>query len=609
MKTRPRGDSGMTSVRKPASKNPLPVPKDWTLSPIHRWLFLFVLPFSTGLLFAILLFDVKISEGNDDSMYIEAAWNYAQNFTGFFHGANAPLYPMFLGLVTKIAGLNLIVYKIINTLFYLLFLVLLYRACAGRIADAVLLPVMMICATNSHLIYYASQTYTEIPFLMLFSLFLALFFQRYEKQITFHDWKIQLTRLALPITMLIFLLTLTRNIAIGVFAGVVVFFVVTGYKIYPTLKNPRIEFLSGSSAGDKDLQLRNAHWQLAGMIIAIYLIFRLIWGGLIKVLWSGNSQYVNQGNILMLKNPYNPAEGNEDFYGYISRFIENVDLYSSVRLLQILGFRDDSIQNPEWLLSLIIILTFLWSSWMLIKNTVTQHTFGKQLAPLLILLAVMVPLGLSLLVLQIKWNSTRIILVYVPFLMMVLFYGFFHYLYPKGPTGRIIYWILVVVIAGSGLISTIKKAAEHLPVLVKNIQGDKYYGYTPDWENYLSLSEWCADNLPTQSLVACRKAPMSFVYGKGRKFFPVYTAVAINPVTNMSYPDSVLNYFQENGVTHVLVGSLRNNPEVNDGIVINTLHRMLLPVAEKYPHRLKFVKQMGVAESAQLYELVPDTLK
>lgn len=177
MKTRPRGDSGTTSVRKPAAKGPLPVQKDWVLSPIHRWLYLFVIPFATGLLFAILLFDVKISEGNDDSMYIEAAWNYAQNFTGYFHSANAPLYPMFLGLVTKFTGVNLIVYKIINTLFYLLFLALLYRACAGRIADAVLLPVMMICATNSHLIYYASQTYTEIPFLMLFSLFLVLFFQ------------------------------------------------------------------------------------------------------------------------------------------------------------------------------------------------------------------------------------------------------------------------------------------------------------------------------------------------------------------------------------------------------------------------------------------------
>lgn len=609
MKFRPRGDSVTAHPHKPTLKESLPVRKEWTLSPIHRWLYLFVLPFSTGLLFAILLFDVKISEGNDDSMYIEAAWNYAQNFTGYFHSANAPLYPMFLGLVTKITGLNLIVYKIINTLFYLLFLTLLYRACAGRIADAVLLPVMMICATNSHLIYYASQTYTEIPFLMLFSLFLVLFFQLYEKQNTIHDWKIQLTRLALPITLLIFVMTLTRNIAIGVLAGVVVFLVVTGCKIYPTLHHLRIGLLAGSAAGDKNLHLRNAHWRLAGMIVGIYLTFRLLWGWLVKALWGGNSQYVNQGNILMLKNPYNPAEGTEDFWGYIARFFENIDLYSSVRLLQILGFRNDSIQNPEWLLSLVIILTLLWSSWMLIKNTATQPIFGKQLAPLLILFAVMVPLGLSLLVLQIKWNSTRIILVYVPFLMMVLFYGFYHYLYPRGNTGRIIYWILAVVIAGSGLLSTIKKAAEHFPVLVKNIQGDKYYGYTPDWENYLRLSEWCADSLPPNSLVACRKAPMSFVYGKGRKFYPVYTAIAINPVTNTSYPDSVLSYFQKNGVTHVLVGSIRNNPEVNNGIVINTMHRMLLPVAEKYPHRLKFVKQMGTAESAQLYELVYEPVR
>lgn len=47
-------------------------------------------------LFTVLLFDVKMSTGFDDSMYIESGYNYAKDFFGFWHGANAPLYPMIL---------------------------------------------------------------------------------------------------------------------------------------------------------------------------------------------------------------------------------------------------------------------------------------------------------------------------------------------------------------------------------------------------------------------------------------------------------------------------------------------------------------------------------
>ncbi len=71
----------------------------------------------------------------------------------------------------------------------------------------------------------------------------------------------------------------------------------------------------------------------------------------------------------------------------------------------------------------------------------------------------------------------------------------------------------------------------------------------------------------------------------------------------MSHPDTVLALFRDNKVTHVMLGSLRRNPNKVDGYIINTLHRMLQPVAQKYPEKVRLVKQIGDTEPAYLYEI------
>jgi len=64
-----------------------------------------------------------------------------------------------------------------------------------------------------------------------------------------------------------------------------------------------------------------------------------------------------------------------------------------------------------------------------------------------------------------------------------------------------------------------------------------------------------------------------------------------------------LNYFKKEKVTHVLLASIRRNPKKIDGYIINTLHRMMAPVAQKYPDKVVLVKQMGESEPAYLYEI------
>jgi hypothetical protein len=103
--------------------------------------------------------------------------------------------------------------------------------------------------------------------------------------------------------------------------------------------------------------------------------------------------------------------------------------------------------------------------------------------------------------------------------------------------------------------------------------------------------------------VACRKAPMSFVYARGKHFYPIYSVIAKDTATQQSNPDSALAIFKRNKVTHLLIASIRLNPKQNTGEIINTLHNIAGPIVQKYPEKLKLVKQIGDSEPAYIYEI------
>ena len=93
---------------------------------------------------------------------------------------------------------------------------------------------------------------------------------------------------------------------------------------------------------------------------------------------------------------------------------------------------------------------------------------------------------------------------------------------------------------------------------------------------------------------------MSFVYGNGKKFFPVYKVIFTDTATGYSNPDSVLQYFKRNKVTHVILASLRRDPNRADGNIINTLHRIFEPVGQKYPGVLRLVRQEPAEDKSQI---------
>ena len=103
------------------------------------------------LLFSFIFFNARISEAHDDALYLEAGWRYINEFPNYFYTQNAPLYPLFLALLTKIFGFNLIVFKLFSVLFNLLGFMLFYKAFEKKVPYVVFIPVAVFAAIN-HLI-------------------------------------------------------------------------------------------------------------------------------------------------------------------------------------------------------------------------------------------------------------------------------------------------------------------------------------------------------------------------------------------------------------------------------------------------------------------------
>ncbi|MBL7902393.1 MAG: hypothetical protein JNK73_10385 [Bacteroidia bacterium] len=517
------------------------------------------------LFLSLISFNARISEAHDDALYLEGGWRFVHEFPNYFYTQNAPLYPLFLGLLIKLMGFKLIVFKLISVVLNALGFVLFFKAFKGRLPYMIFLPVAFFHASNYLILYYASMTFTEAFYFFL----QGLFFFTAAKVIDVLDkngpqLKSQY-QLWLMFGLSMFLISTAKSSAIVVIPAVVLYFIL------------------------------QKNWKALGYSLGAYLVFKLLYEVIVKSIWAAQNQFAGQSKILLQKDPYDISKGNEDAAGFITRFVENTNLSLSKRFYQILGWRDENSVEVYGLISLITLSLMLFGFWKLYKK-------GNKLLVLATLFSG-AQLVLSYLILQTRWDQPRITLVLMPVLLMLILYAFYAFTNNKG-IGPTIYLVVVVMMCGSVLLSSLKRGTKNIPIVKKNLQGDKYYGYTPDWQNFLKCSEWCADSLPASSLVASRKAPMSFVYGKGKKFFPIYSVIKKDSATNQSNPDSALAFFKEKKVTHIMLGTLRLDPNNPGNGFINTVHNIAAPIAEKYPQKLKLVHIEGQFEEAAVYEIV-----
>jgi hypothetical protein len=355
----------------------------------------------------------------------------------------------------------------------------------------------------------------------------------------------------------LFLLTLSRNIAIAAVPALFAFFLLT--------KNFKALLISASTFG----------------------IFRIGFEFLRKAVWGANSQFASQIDILRQKDPYDASKGLDDLAGFFGRLTANTDLYLSKRFFQILGFISEDSVITKTSLSVLVIMLFCLGLILAFRNKNQMLLFTG--------IYTFFFCGLTFFVLQTRWDQPRFVLVCTHLILILIFYGLYS-ISGKNFTGLLFAFLLpCTIILCSSFFSSVKKSIANFPIVKENLKGDRYYGYTVDWQNFLKMSAWCADSLPPESFVASRKAPLSFIYSNGKSFYPVYHVFSTDP-------DTILDTFKKNHVTHIILASLRRNPKKQDGYIINTMHRLLQPVVQKYPEKVSFVKQIGETEPAYLYK-------
>ncbi|MFO0357836.1 MAG: hypothetical protein ACK50A_12865 [Sphingobacteriaceae bacterium] len=535
----------------------------------------------SGIVLALINFNARVSEAHDDSLYIEAGYKYVHEFPNYYYTANAPMYPMFLALLTLMFGTNLIVFKIFSLLFFVIGSVLYYKAIDKKVPEILKYFVFTFICINHLILYYSSQTFSEAFYMVVQATFFYFFCNyNFGDNPISDNIKIDYKRW-LFLGFLMMLLTLAKNILIFGIAAIAAYY------------------------------FFNKEYRKLAISMVSFGIFKFLYEFIKGLVWGDSAiQYKSQMGILLNKDPYDASQGQEDLAGFIGRFTDNIGLYLGKRFYQILGFMDEQYagremieQNGEMVakmspalvfLSLIVLALTFFGLYKAIKNKQTIITF-------LVLFAGTISFG-TFFVLQARWDQPRFIMVHMPALLLGITYGLYELLKKDNFNQRLFIGVLLLV-TGSMFISSFSRGVKNIPIVTKNLKGDIYYGYTPDWQNYLKISAWCADSLPQSSLIACRKAPMSFVYGKGKHFFPVYSVFGRDPNTNQSNPDSALAILKRNHVTHILLASLRIDPTKNTGEIINTLHNIAYPIAQKYPDKLRLVKTIGEVEEASLYEI------
>jgi hypothetical protein len=471
------------------------IPAHWSFPKLdsffHKYLlvFFFISIFLT-IIFGAYLFDLKISEGGDDSDYIVAAKRFLEGKSfPTWHGS---LYPILLSFFVAIFGINLFVLKLVSFICIIAHVAVFFYAFRKTIAPTFLVLTMLILAVNSHVLYYASQTYSEAFFMLLQILLVWTLFKIMDVN-AYDKFKVQLDywKRWLFFGLLLFFIYQTRNIGIAMLIAVLLFFMIKKKYVH-------------------------ALFSFAG-----FLVFSIPFKIYKNVVWKMNEANLRgQFELMFYKNPYNLALGKEDFSGMVTRVVENAKIFLSRQLMIILGFRQEGSKETNLFLAILIIALLLLTLILVYKRN--RKIF-------FILLYTIIGIGATFVSLHALWGQPRLILIYVPFILVSLAW-LAHFL-SKEKQYRFFKFIMLGLFGFmffKTLSVTGNKIGEHEAELKENLSGNKYYGFTPDWMNFLALSEWAGKNLPDTAVIASRKPSMSFIYSNGREFHGIYKLPTMN---------------------------------------------------------------------------------
>ena len=444
---------------------------------------IFFLSLILTIILGIYLFDVKIDEGGDDSDYILSAKKFLEGRSfPTWHGA---FYPIFLSLPMLIFGVNIVVFKVISLLCIIAHQVFFYLTFRKRISSTILSVILVIIAVNANILYFGSQTYSEALYILIQAIVIYVFFGIIDRVKVNHWNYLNLYPRWLTLGVFMFLMAITRNIGVIIVLAII-FYLLLDRKFYAVLYT-----------------------------ILSYSIFSIPFNIYQRIVWDINKSNMSQQlDGILLKNRYNLAAGTEDFAGMVTRFIENSKIYLSKHFMITIGLKDPASTTTSLLPVLVMVLLFIISLYFAFKYNKIMLLTGIYLGAVI---------AGTFIALQQSWGQLRMIVIYVPLILLFFSWGIYQLSLIKGLRFmQLVLILLLILILFKTLGITAERIKHNKKVLAKNLSGNLYYGFTPDWVNFLKMSEWAGKNIPDSIMVASRKPSMSFIYSKGKEFYPIY---------------------------------------------------------------------------------------
>ena len=532
----------------------------------NRLITVYKRPVNVSLLFAIslllfivtgaLLFDCKIFLMGDDADYILDAFKFTHE--NVFPASRASLYAISLGLPVYIWGTNVIVLKLFSFVCAVAGFCIFYMAWRKRVPYPLLFFVLLFMAICSGLQYYSSSNLSEAFFMMIQAIYFLFIFRLLQQT---EDAK---GRTALyywgAAGLCGLLISLSKNIAFAAPFVLPVF-----YLAYGQIKNSILAVLS-------------------------FLAFKIPFELLLRLKYGKNTM-IGQLRQVIAKDLYHTERGAESISGFFLRFWNNGKIYLSGNMPGFLGFgkeEDFSKHIMGWIVIAVLCSYGLYKSY-----RDNRYIFFAGLY-------LFIMTSCTFLALQPDVAQSRIIIIFVPYMCCLLFYSLYKLLDAFKYTRPLRF--VVPVLAGLvcitvNMVRSSNKIVRNVPVLKHNLQGDTFYGYTPDWINYLKMGREVAARIPDTMLVAARKPNCLTVYTGGRPFYGVYN------VPDTATADGLLQALKANHVHYLMLASLREYPDEETGDIITTMHDLRDVIAKKYPDRIKTLWKTGATEPCYLVEV------
>lgn len=490
-----------------------------------------------GLLILFLLvytniFDSKLFLGGDNANYYILAQGlangegYISYSTPGFPPANhfPPGYPFLMSLLIRIGIDTVIAMKVFNGILLYLSSCLFYLI-ANKISKNVYLSVIVACLLllNKHILEYSTMMMSEIPFLFFSLLNIYLFIL-----LKANDYKVKSVVYALFIITLVSTIYI-RTQGIALIGAYLLTFLLD--KQYKTILLTLILVIAALTP-----------WQLRSKSL-------------------GGNTYVSQ---LTRVDPYNANSDQLNASGWISRIGTNTKRYISKEIPNsIFPALDPKYKDPKngkiipspisyWIIGFVIIVLSLLGIWSIKQyRWYFLFLFAGTFAILLLWPNV--------------WFGTRFMLPLIPFIILFMCIGilFILKLVTKIDTAEKPKYALMFIVFAFISISPIKALAE---------KAEKEH--PKNWGNYLTIAEWCDENLPEDAIICTRKPGLFYTYSKRQGI----------GVLNSTDRKEFLDFLDKYGVTHVVIEQLG----------FSQTGRCLIPVVQVENQKFTEIKKLGV---------------